>query len=202
MVRSYQSAVRDQARDETRQRIFEATVRVVKEQGVHAFTIQNVAIAAGVAHRTVYRYFPTREALLEGLAGTLEEASANTPVSVPPIAEWEAVVARTFEQFARNADLVSAVHAASVALRHPLAARTARSRGFRERVAEAFPNLSRDRHIGAANIVRNVISSTNWLSLTTEHGMSSAAALRAVTWALRALLAELADENAAARASR
>lgn len=192
MKRSYSSPVRDRARDETRRRIFEATVRVVKEQGIHAFTIQNVAVAAGVAHRTVYRHFPTREALLEGLAGTLEERPAEEPPIVPPVAEWEAVVVGTFKQFAQNADLVYAMHAVSMALRHPLPARTARSRAFVTRLAEAFPSLPKARVTEAAFIVRNVVSSANWLSLTTEHGLTSAAASRAATWALRALLADLA----------
>ena len=39
-------------------------VRVVLEDGVHAFSVATVAARAGISHRTVYRHFPTKEALL------------------------------------------------------------------------------------------------------------------------------------------
>ncbi len=47
--------------------ILEAAARVLASDGEHA-SMNDVAIAAGVARATVYRYFPSRQALLDELA--------------------------------------------------------------------------------------------------------------------------------------
>src|SRR5688572_18303656 len=72
MPRNYSSLLREEAKQDTRDRILDAVVDVVTREGVHAFTVQNVADAAGVAHRTVYRHFATREDLLDGLDERME----------------------------------------------------------------------------------------------------------------------------------
>ena len=53
--------------------ILDAAARVLAAQGQQA-SMSDVAVAAGVARATVYRYFPTRQALLERL---LEIATAD-----------------------------------------------------------------------------------------------------------------------------
>src|SRR5688572_3740091 len=54
--------------------ILEAAAGALAERGDQA-SMADVAAAAGVARATVYRYFPSREALLEALGGlAVEEA--------------------------------------------------------------------------------------------------------------------------------
>jgi AcrR family transcriptional regulator len=48
-----------------RERIFQGVERALSRDG--AWTFASVAKAAGVPERTLYRHFPTREALLEGI---------------------------------------------------------------------------------------------------------------------------------------
>jgi AcrR family transcriptional regulator len=67
------TSLRAQQQELTRDLIFQAVVDVVLEEGVQAFTIQRVAERAGVSHRTVYRHFPTREALLAAMAESAAE---------------------------------------------------------------------------------------------------------------------------------
>ena len=69
---NYHSPLREQAKHATRARILDALVRVILDDGVHAFSVANVAKRAGVSHRTVYRHFATREELLEGLGDWLD----------------------------------------------------------------------------------------------------------------------------------
>ena len=57
--------------------IIDAAASVLAERGDHA-SMTDVATAAGVARATVYRYFPSREALLSRLAEVaVEEAGAR-----------------------------------------------------------------------------------------------------------------------------
>src|SRR5262245_5695898 len=64
--------LRNQHAELTRDLIFQALTRLVLDEGIHDFSIQQVADVAGVSHRTVYRYFSSREELLEGLAEWLD----------------------------------------------------------------------------------------------------------------------------------
>src|SRR4030095_3779844 len=89
--------LRDLHADLTRDLIFEALMRLVSEEGVHDFSIQRVANLAGVSHRTVYRYFPTREALLEGLALWLEDRMPHDLSSFSPDQAEDAI--RTIHGF-------------------------------------------------------------------------------------------------------
>jgi AcrR family transcriptional regulator len=57
--------------------ILDAAARVLADRGTEA-SMSDVAVAAGVARATVYRYFPSRGALLEALAdAALRDAGAR-----------------------------------------------------------------------------------------------------------------------------
>lgn len=49
----------------TKERIFEATTRVMLRAGVEGMSIQDIAAEAGVARGTLYRYFSSKTALLD-----------------------------------------------------------------------------------------------------------------------------------------
>jgi AcrR family transcriptional regulator len=62
--RHYDRRLRDQAREETRQRIVEATFRLHGRHGCLATTYPMIARAADVSVPTVYNHFPTRGELI------------------------------------------------------------------------------------------------------------------------------------------
>src|SRR6187455_2079359 len=84
-TREYNSPARAQAKAETREKIVDAVVRVVLDDGIHAFTVQNVADKAGVSHRTVYRHFKTREELIGGLAASLDVKAEESSFTAFPV---------------------------------------------------------------------------------------------------------------------
>lgn len=198
--REYVSPIRDRKKAETRQGILRAVVRVVLEDGIHAFTVGNVAQRAGVAQRTVYRHYPTREALLEGLGELLETPDdestddAIDPLRSPDTAE-EAIRA-SYRLFERYAEETKAMVVASIALRHPLDDPRTSSLEIRRSVAHHFPKLSPDEHQRVAKLMSSLAGSRMWFLLTEEEGLSSAQAAEAVTWSARALVADLARRNA------
>jgi TetR/AcrR family transcriptional regulator, repressor for uid operon len=61
------SAGRRTAEAERRQRILEAAERAFVGNGFHATTMQHVADEAGMSAGNLYRYFPSKEAIVEGL---------------------------------------------------------------------------------------------------------------------------------------
>ena len=69
---------RERKKRETRQRLMEAALRLFREQGYDATTVEQIAESADVAKGTFFNYFETKEAILPALAewrlGQLNEA--------------------------------------------------------------------------------------------------------------------------------
>ncbi|MCU6453134.1 TetR/AcrR family transcriptional regulator [Sphingomonas sp. A2-49] len=57
----------------TKSRIFEATTRVMLRAGVDGMSIQTIVAEAGVARGTLYRYFSSKEELLDAYTGYMRE---------------------------------------------------------------------------------------------------------------------------------
>ena len=89
--------------DARRERILEAAERAFAVHGFHATTMQHVAEAAGMSAGNLYRTFPSKEAIMEGLcARDQAERAAN---------------------FAKAAELESVMTAFAAALREHVAER-------------------------------------------------------------------------------
>jgi AcrR family transcriptional regulator len=87
---------RDRRARETRGRIADTALDLFAAQGYADTTIDQIAGAAGVGRRTVFRYFATkREILFDHLAVRREEAIASLeerPLSEPPLLSLHAVL--------------------------------------------------------------------------------------------------------------
>lgn len=58
---------REKRKQEIRARIEEAAYRLFRDQGIEETSIEQICVAADVARRTFYGYFPNKHALLGGL---------------------------------------------------------------------------------------------------------------------------------------
>lgn len=200
MKRGYASSLRDQAKQDTKDRILDAMVDVVTREGVHAFTVQNVANAAGVAHRTVYRHFATREALLDGLDALIERRAAEMGIvsdqlGQVKVTDLPAMVGPGYRSFDVLSDAMRAYVVISVALGRRVPGFDKRTRALRESLAKAYPALGAHGTRDAAGIIRLLFSTRTWFHLTSEMDMTTDVAARAVSWAIEALLADLAARS-------
>jgi AcrR family transcriptional regulator len=93
---------RDRRTHETRARIAEAALDLFVQQGYVETTIDQIAAAAGVGRRTVFRHFETKEAILfDHLADRREDTLARLrerPLSEPPLVSLHAVLRQHAEQ--------------------------------------------------------------------------------------------------------
>ena len=93
-------------------RLLEAAGEVFAEQGVDG-SIDEIARRAGVGHGTVFRRFPTKEALLAAiLAGHMLELTSAAEASyeeTDPGEAFDGFVRRVADAYARNRVLVDAV---------------------------------------------------------------------------------------------
>ena len=78
----------------TSDRIRESALRLFREQGYEATTVEQIAAAAGVSHMTFFRYFPTKEdvALSDSYDPLIASFIAQTPADWPLIQRVRAVL--------------------------------------------------------------------------------------------------------------
>jgi AcrR family transcriptional regulator len=76
---------RQRKKTATRDRIRTCALRLFREQGYDATTVEQIAAAAGVSHMTFFRYFPTKEdvALSDAYDPMIATLLAQTPAAQP-----------------------------------------------------------------------------------------------------------------------
>lgn len=104
MVDDRGETLRDAQKRATRERIVRAVADLVAEAHPAAVSVPAVAKRAGVGVATVYRYFPTKEALLDASAMVLGDDSKLTSLDAMPTSFEEVtnVLPEQFAAIARN----------------------------------------------------------------------------------------------------
>src|SRR6266498_575027 len=97
----------------TRKAILDAAVELFLDRRSDGFSVQEVADRAGLTHRTVYRYFPSRQELLGATAERMEPAVVHQRFAeVSTVEEWIDALGAHFAHTEANFELVRRVVAA------------------------------------------------------------------------------------------
>lgn len=186
-------------RQDTTSKILHALVDVVSSEGVVAFSVQAVADRAQVSHRTVYRHYPSREALLEGLSNYVEDPMREHALPDPQPANLEGLLASiepTFEFFENYAPMIEAMVVVRMALGVEPTRSQERTQEFIDVVRQEAPNLTaadvRKYGIG----LRSIASSEHWYSLRRRLGLDAESASSVTSETIRALVGEIRRRNA------
>ena len=89
-----QGSLRERKKARTRASIREHALRLFRDQGYDATTVEQIAAAAEVSPSTFFRYFPTKEdvVLRDDLDDRMFEAFQRQPPSLTPIAALRAAI--------------------------------------------------------------------------------------------------------------
>lgn len=176
----------------------DALVDVLATDGITGFSVQGVADRAEVAHRTVYRYYPSKEALLEGLTDYLEAPmrAAGLP-GIPEDLESGTIgaIEPLYRFFETHAPLIEALVVVRLALGIEPKRSQERTRSFIELVREEAPHLTPEEARRYGLGLRSIASSQHWYVLTRRLGLTSDEAADITTQTLRALIGEIRRQN-------
>jgi AcrR family transcriptional regulator len=168
----------------TRRAILEAAVALFLERQSDGFSVQEVADRAGLTHRTVYRYFPTRQELLGATAERLAPGVVDQRFGeVSTVEEWIDAVGAHFAHTEANFELVRRVVAAlfvSEDLR--LFGQDLRERDTHrwEVFRRQFPHLPEGDARRTFATLRHLLSSTSYVLYRLRFGLSPAEATEAI----------------------
>lgn len=182
------TSVRQDYKDQTRARILDAAVALVREAGEEPVTIAGVAARAGVTDRTVYRHFDTREALVQSLWKRMQEQVGSTEPFPHTADDLVASPRRQFPQFDDSRELVRASVHSSAGIEVRLGSNPARQQAMLDCVADALPHLDERTLRRRAAVAQLIYSADAWDVLGRFWGLDGAEAGEAAAEALEVLL--------------
>jgi AcrR family transcriptional regulator len=193
-VRAYNSPLRDRQAEQTRELILRALTEQLSDAGLKDFNIPRLARRAGVSVRTVYRYFPTKDALLEEFAYWLDSqiGSAEAPSTIE---ELVALPESAFPAFDEMEPLIRAQWLTPHGRASREVGRKRRLANWRKVLADVTNNLPDEEQVRGLGVVLFLLSSRAWQALKDEFGMDGRESGKAVSWALRTLIADLRKRN-------
>lgn len=185
-------SLRDRQAAQVRAGVLEAAIAQLETRAVDDIGMADVAAAAGVSLRTLYRYFPDRASLLHA-AGEHLYGSLGVPSGIAGPDD----VSTSFLDAARR---LSTRPALTRALVQTTAGRAARSATRAQRVAAigaalrpVTGGLDADTERRATAVIAHLCSATSWVSICDESGLDDADAQQAVVWAIDTLVAALRE---------
>lgn len=168
----------------TRNAILGAAVDLFLERQSDEFSVQEVADRAGLTHRTVYRYFPTRQELLGATASRLAPAVVDQRFpEVSTVEEWIDAVEAHFAHTEANFELVRSVVAALFTSEDQrLFGQHIRERDAHrwEVFRRQFPHLPEGDARRTFATLRHLMSSASYLLYRLRFGLSPADATEAI----------------------
>lgn len=188
--RPYNSPLREKQAELTRERILEAFEEQLLEDGVHELTLPKIARRAGVSAPTVYRHFPTMDALYEAFGWrTVDKLGfpleADSPEELPDLAQ------KYFRSLERHAPLVRAILNTNTGRQVHAQGRQERLKPMQSALAGLTEELSPKEAHCIHVIFKLLISSPTWQYLRDDLELSATDAEQAVAWTIQALLNEL-----------
>jgi AcrR family transcriptional regulator len=196
----YVSPLRREQAEQTRSRIVDAAVDLMAG-GAEGLTMQEVAKAAGVALRTVFRHFPTRETLLDAIWRVLQDRMGETS-DLETMDDLTGFVPELFRRYGAMEDEIRGAMFAQTFVSSRQRLGSERARRVRRAVAAQFTGGDDRSRAMAASAAYTLTVPLVSIVLKEAFGISSTEAGRASAWAIRALAAAFAENPKALEEDR
>ena len=195
--------IRERQTQMTRMAILESLAEIMVEEGPLGFTVQNVADRAGVSHRTVYRHFPNREAMCEGVIewsenhqNGKEQGRGTLPTTPEGLLE---IIPEVFEEMESERALIQSLVLLNLSTGFRATAARDRDRQIEKIVRELAPSIPEKERGESVVLIRYLASSLSWMSLTTQFGRTPREAAEIAAYGVHIALQDLKRRERKAR---
>jgi AcrR family transcriptional regulator len=191
----YTSMLRDRQVRQTRDLILDALTTLLGERRADEVTTRDIAAAAGVSERTVYRHFPDRDALLEGLSQRLPHLGAKPSFGAGGLDDIAPTSCRLMEVLDEHYVTARAEAVFNADPRRFAADTRANTREMRELLAKELPELGEREQLRIAAVIRCLVSTQAWLRMREEFGVPGTESGPVVAWVIDTIIRELRAGN-------
>src|SRR5947209_9076086 len=194
-------SLREQHALATRERILGAVADLLEAERAEELTVPAVAEASGVSLRTIYRYYPTREALLEAAGRWIgDELLAHAyPRDLDEVADLYQEGARDFDE---RPGLVRALAFSHLGRRVRGYRRRERLEAIGRALRAELPELSEQELRQGEAVLAYLHNMLAYTTLREENGLSGEEIGDAVGWAIRTLIEDLRNRNRDSRRTK
>ncbi len=182
--------LRERKAQALRDSVLDVLLEHVKADGFEDFAMEDLARSAGVSRRTLYRLFPTREALLaaagERFAGTV---GMTEDIGGPD--ELSATFREGSRLMERRADLARALYRSTVGRGIRAGQRSRRIQVIESALRPLTTKLDEDEARRVTAVIAFLISSNTWITIQDESGLDGDEIRLGVSWAIDLLVDDL-----------
>lgn len=185
-----QASLREQQAEAVRQRVLDAVATLLEQAGADDLTMPQVAAASGISLRTVYRYYPTREQLLEAAGRWIgsELLGQGYPETLDDVADSFEDGCREFD---RHPGLVRALALSQLGREVRATRRGERLEAIRDALRAEVGDLSERELREAEAVLAYLHNMLAFATLREEHELPADEIAEALGWAIRTLVNDL-----------
>lgn len=179
--------------EQTRERLL-VTLTEMLAASTDEITVAAVAEQAKVSVRTAYRYFPTKEALMDAF-NEWTSKRMGSPLWSFEVEKLPELATSLFKSFANNEQLFRASRRTNAGAELRKRRKADQVREMKRSLKAYAPHLdeAKARQIGA--VIHNTFSSEVWLAMLDNWGLTHEETVEAVQWVTEAVLAKLETEK-------
>jgi AcrR family transcriptional regulator len=183
-------SLREQNAAATRERILSAVAGLIERGDVDELTVPDVAEASGVSLRTIYRYYPSRDELLEATGRWIGNELMRHPYprTLDEVAETYRV---GVGEFAQRPGLVRALALSQLGRKVRGYRRRERLAAIRKALRAEIPDLTEEELRRAEAVLAYLHNMLAFTTMREENHLSPDEIGEAVAWAIRTLVDDL-----------
>jgi AcrR family transcriptional regulator len=187
-------SLREQHANATRERILGTVAELLERGEVDDLTMPEVAEASGISLRTIYRYYSTREELLEAVGRWIGDELLNHPYphSLDEVADLYQAGCRDFDE---RPGLVRALALSQLGQRVRGYRRRERLGAIERALRAELPRLPDEELRQATAVLAYLHNVLAYTTLREENGLTGDEIGESIGWAIRTLVEDLRKRN-------
>lgn len=183
-------SLRERQAEQIRATILETVISEMETRPVDDLSMGDVATAAGISLRTLYRYFPDRSSLLRA-AGQHVVDSLDLPIEIEGPDAISASFLDAASRFSARPQLARALVQTSAGRAARSSARPQRTDAVGSALRPLTEGLDQATARRATAVISHLCSLQSWVTIANDTGLDDEESQAAVAWAIDTLVAAL-----------